>query len=243
MAELLIPNLGGVITKADISTKGTGSYAADYINWARTTQLLRDNAPGWQFSLIPDNTGSFVWKAPDNTGFVLGHFAGPDGSETPLFPQAVMDNRNNPITYDKVSARDLTDSHRRCLCTAAAFSFGLGYELWAKEVVEDPHRPEPVVAPVAAAPKQEQPKVVSAKEEPAPLRMESPTAYLKTTEVKALKVMVTALPAEQRNALVAAFRAKFNIKEGVAISDYIRDVQHRDFINTYLQQQSAGVQG
>ena len=33
------PNLGAVITKADVDTKGTGSYAADYVNWCRVAHL------------------------------------------------------------------------------------------------------------------------------------------------------------------------------------------------------------
>jgi hypothetical protein len=51
------PNLGSVISAADIDKKGTGSYAADYVNWARTAQLLRENAPGWQFHLRPTAEG------------------------------------------------------------------------------------------------------------------------------------------------------------------------------------------
>jgi len=47
-----------------------------------------------------------------------------------------MDNRNNPIQCEKISARTFTDSHRRALCACAAFAFGLAYELWAKEEIE-----------------------------------------------------------------------------------------------------------
>ena len=62
-----------------------------------------------------------------------------------------MDNRNNAIAFDKVSARDLTDSHRRCLCTAAAAQFGLAWQLWAREEVENPHRESaPAVSKSAA---------------------------------------------------------------------------------------------
>jgi len=48
-----------------------------------------------------------------------------------------MDHRNNPIPFDKVSARTLTDTHRRALCAAAAFHFSLGSELWAKQELEN----------------------------------------------------------------------------------------------------------
>jgi hypothetical protein len=134
------PNLGAVINQADIDKKGTGSYAADYVNWCRTAQLLRENAPGWQFHLRPTAEGQHVWKAPNGTGYVVGYFQGPGGATTPDFPQAVMDNRNAAVLMDKIDARDLTDTHRRCLCTAAAAQFGLAWQLWAKEPVENPHR-------------------------------------------------------------------------------------------------------
>jgi hypothetical protein len=144
------PNLGSVISAADIDKKGTGSYAADYVNWARTAQLLRENAPGWQFHLRPTAEGRHVWEAPNGTGYVVGYFVGPGGT-TPDFPQAVMDNRNAAVPLAKIDARDLTDTHRRCLCTAAAAQFGLAWQLWAKEPVENPHRDEPTQAPKPAA--------------------------------------------------------------------------------------------
>jgi len=150
------PNLGSVITAADIDKKGTGSYAADYVNWARTAQLLREHAPGWQFHLrSATSDGQHVWKAPNGTGYVVGYFVGPDGFTTPDFPQAVMDNRNAAIKFEAIGARDLTDTHRRCLCTAAAAQFGLAWQLWAKEPVENPHR-ESDPAPVKAPAKQQQ---------------------------------------------------------------------------------------
>lgn len=140
------PNLGEVITKADVDTKGTGTYAADYVNWARVAHLLHVHAPGWQFHLLLAADGGHVWRAPNGTAYLVGYFEGPDGQRTPPFPQAVMDNRNAAIQFEKVSARDLTDTHRRCLCTAAAAAFSLAWQLWAKEPVEDPHR-----APAAPA--------------------------------------------------------------------------------------------
>jgi hypothetical protein len=145
------PNLGSVITADDIGKKGTGSYAADYVNWCRTAQLLREHAPGWQFHLRPTAEGHHVWRAPNGTGYVVGFFEGPGGATTPDFPQAVMDNRNAAILLDKIDARDLTDTHRRCLCTAAAAQFGLAWQLWAKEPVENPHR-ESDPAPSPAKP-------------------------------------------------------------------------------------------
>jgi len=149
--SLQFPNLGNVITTDDVSQKGTGSYKADYVNWCRTMHLLHDHAPGWQFCLAYYVDNSHVWKAPNGTAYVIGYFTGPNGERTPDFPQAIMDNRNNAIAYEKVSARDLTDSHRRCLCTAAAAQFGLAWQLWAREEVENPHRGESAPAAKPAA--------------------------------------------------------------------------------------------
>jgi hypothetical protein len=151
LGPLAPPNLGSVISAADIDTKGTGTYAADYINWARAAQLLREHAPGWQFHLRPTAEGRHVWEAPNGTGYVVGYFEGPGDALTPDFPQAVMDNRNAAVPLAKIDARDLTDTHRRCLCTAAAASFGLAWQLWAKEPVENPHRDEPSAAAKPAA--------------------------------------------------------------------------------------------
>ena len=131
------PNLAGIIRKEDVYVKGAGSYAASYVPWARIAQLLHEHAPGWDFALKLAEGGGPVHKAPDGTGYVLGYFAGPDGFITSDFPFPCMDHRNNPIPFDKISARVLTDTHRRALCAAAAFHFSLGYELWAKQELED----------------------------------------------------------------------------------------------------------
>lgn len=134
------PNLADVITTEDVSTKGAGSYKADYVNWCRVAHLIHQHAPGWQFHLRQAPDGGHCWTAPNGTGYVVGYWNGPDGWETPDFPQSVMDNRNSPIAVERISARDITDTHRRCLCTSAAAVFGLAWQLWAKEPVEDPHR-------------------------------------------------------------------------------------------------------
>lgn len=152
------PNLAGVITKDDVSTKGQGNFKADYVNWARIAHLLHVHAPGWEFHLrrSPDQQG-YVWKAPNDTGYVVGYFTGPGRQTTPDFPQSVMDNRNAPIPFERISARDVTDTHRRCLCTTAAYTFGLAYELWAKEEVENPYREETSIKSAGASQKSSEP--------------------------------------------------------------------------------------
>ena len=143
-----MPNLGDVITTDDVSKKGTGKYTADYVNWCRVAHLLQDNAPGWQFHLAHYVDSGHVWKAPNGTGYIVGYFSGPNGERTPDFPQAVMDFKNNPVPYENITARDVTDTHRRALAACAAFTFGLAWQLWAREQIEDPMRGDEPAAPV-----------------------------------------------------------------------------------------------
>jgi len=129
-----LPNLAGVITLSDVKQKGSGSYAADYVPWAKVMQLLNENANGWLPELIKDHNGDLVHKAPNGTGYLCIQFVnGTYG--TPVWTYAVMNNRNDAIAYEKISARDLADSHRRGICSAAAAFFSLGFELWAREEV------------------------------------------------------------------------------------------------------------
>ena len=229
------PNLGSVITKADVDTKGTGSYAADYVNWCRVAHLLHEHAPGWQFHLVrtPDEDGH-VWQAPNGTAYVVGCFSGPDGLRTPDFPQAIMDNRNNAIAFEKVTARDLTDAHRRCLCTASAAAFGLAWQLWARENIEDPHREE------AAKPalQQDKPKAAEpAKAAPKPASKKAAgVVFLTDEEVEAVKVAVKNYA--KRDDLIAAFKKQFDIK-APRIADRIQFPDHKQFIDQYIADNPA----
>lgn len=155
MTELQLPNLKGVATDDLVSQVQAGTFKADYINWSRTMQLLRDHAPGWLPILHQADNGGHVHRAPVG-GFLLIGFRHISGMETPPVPQAIMDNRNNAVPWDKIDARDVTDTHVRGLCKAAALTFGLAYELWAKMPLEsgygerDPApapKPEPAAQP------------------------------------------------------------------------------------------------
>lgn len=136
-----IPNLAGVIDAKDVHTKG-GGFAAKYMAWAKIAQLLHEHAPGWQFHLKINQASGHVWNAPDGTGYLVCCFTNPAGETTADFLFPVMDNRNNPIPLEKITARALTDSHRRALCATAAFTFSLAYELWAKEEIEETEKPK-----------------------------------------------------------------------------------------------------
>ncbi len=155
-----IPNLAGVATQNLVEKIGGGNFQASYINWSRTMQLLREHAPGWEPRLVQDKDGAILWRAPVG-GFLMICFANGDAETMPV-PQAVMDQRNAAIPWDKITARDITDTHRRGICLAAAMTFGLAYELWAKLPLESGFRHEEAdaqpEAPRNAPPAQEVPK-------------------------------------------------------------------------------------
>ena len=143
------PNLENVIKHEDVYEKAGRKYC----KWARIAFYLNKHAKGWNFQLklppeSPTSPSFFdaVWKAPDGSGYLMCYFTDPQGGETGLFPYAILDNRNNPIKIDRISARDVSDSHRRALAACAAFTFSLGYELWAFNEVasanetERPHK-------------------------------------------------------------------------------------------------------
>ncbi len=138
-----IPNLAGVATQDLVEKIPGGKFQASYINWSRTMNLLRGEAPGWEPHLVANKDGDILWKAPIG-GFLMICFVNTDGVSTEPVPQAVMDARNDAIPWEKITARDITDTHRRGICLAAAMTFGLAYELWAKLPLESGfHHEEP----------------------------------------------------------------------------------------------------
>ena len=147
------PNLAGVATKELVESIGGGNFSASYINWSRTMNLLREHAPGWLPELVPAPDGGILHRAPAGA-FLLLRFVNVDGMATPPVPQAIMDNNNKALPLERITARDITDTHRRGICMAAALTFGLAYELWAKIPLEsgfaERHDPEPQPTPEEA---------------------------------------------------------------------------------------------
>lgn len=156
-----IPNLAGVATQDLVEQISGGGFKASYINWARTLHLLHQHAPGWLPELVDGPDGDVVHRAPAGA-YLLIRFRHAEGGVTPSVPQAIMDARNHAIPYDKITARDVTDTHRRGACMAAALTFGLAYELWAKMPLETgyaptdeaPETPAPIVAHPASGVKE-----------------------------------------------------------------------------------------
>ena len=227
-----IPDLSGLITKADLHRKG--SYAI-YMNWARTTQYLREHAPGWEFHLeCKLDTEEYVWATPDGSGYLMCFFQNGE-KKTPLFPFPIMDNRNNPLPLEKISSRDLTDSHRRALCACAAFVFGLAYELWAKVEIDEAAKVDatPIKKEIARSPQ----RGANARQaKPSPVAHEMVTGKVANTpkvsftekQTKTVQDFMNAHP-ESWDSLVEAFNTKFN-KTGGKIATSVTTQEQINFV-------------
>ena len=136
------PRLDDVVKADDVSKKGGGNFAADYVNWARIAAYLREHAPGWQPYAKPVlEGGGIAHRAPDGSCYLLIGFIGPEGEATQLIPHAVMDHRMN--AKQQPDARDISDAFVRGMCKAAALLFGLGWKLWSKDDPMEREAPAP----------------------------------------------------------------------------------------------------
>ena len=228
------PNLGDVITTDDVSQKGTGKYTADYVNWCRTMHLLHVHAPGWQFALATAPGGGHVWKAPNGSGYVVGYFINSEGKTTPHFPQAVMGFKNEHVAFEKIHARDVTDTHRRCLCTAAAAHFGLAWQLWAREEVEDPMRPEES-KPARSMKKPEKARSMTPEPSPAAPGVKAEDQPIDPQELKALLGTLKEMNESELQPFMQAFTAVFPLPPNGRVSEAITSVKHQTWINDYFK--------
>jgi hypothetical protein len=178
--------------------------------------------------------GNMVHRAPGVGGYLMICFRHIDGAVTPALPQAVMDHRNNAIPFDKISARDITDTQRRGMCMAAAMTFGLAYELWAKMPLESGYvapEPEPELTSrpanksikKAAEPVKDAPKVSDPGEAP-----------LTEDEKKVLRGLILEVPEANRKAFLDKFRDRFGLEPNSKVAYAITKKKHESFIQGLL---------
>ena len=232
-----LPNLAGVIKTTDIYKK----MKFDYVAWAKTAQILREHAPGWQFCLdqssIENELSSYVFKAPDGSGFLMGYFQHIDsGLKTTLFPFAITDNANRPITLDRVSCVHFQNSHRRCLCACACFAFGLAYELWAQIEIDEAKQvtPEPKkgIARTPTKPKQQLEAVESIKDKNYGTPI-SPNAL--SAVVSKMKNLSEQFP-DKKDSVINKFKKQFDIKaEKIGPAD-IRTAEQGQFLTIAINE-------
>ena len=227
MTITTLPNLAGVIKTSDLYKK----MKFDYVPWAKTAQLLREHAPGWQFFLKPSNPNgdifSYVHTAPDNTGFLMGYFEHIEtGKQTSPNVFAITDNANRPISLEKISCNSIQNSHRRCLCACACKDFGLAYELWAQIEVEEAKQTPPEKEGVGATRTKPNEKLESTdvlKALPVPISKEAKLAILGK-----LSTLHEFHP-DKMKTVVASFRSKFGIKD-TKITKHITTAEHGEFL-------------
>lgn len=229
-----IPDLSGLISKEDLHKKGS---FATYMNWARTTQYLREHAPAWEFHLqCRSDMQEHVWPAPDGSGYLMCYFQNGE-KKTPLFPFPIMDNRNNPLPLEKISARDVSDSHRRGLCACAAFVFGLAYELWARIEIEEAERVDaaPAKKEIARSPQ----RGANARHaKPSPVAHEMVTgkiaqASIPQSQKDDLAKDLDKLSLTAKNKVISAFRLEYKISS-TKISEFITTPEHLSFIKSKI---------
>ena len=228
MTTTTLPNLAGVIKTSDLYKK----MKFDYVPWAKTAQLLREHAPGWQFFLKPSNPNgdifSYVHTAPDNTGFLMGYFEHIEtGKQTSPNVFAITDNANRPIQLERISCNSIQNSHRRCLCACACKDFGLAYELWAQIEVDEakqlPPPPKTGVAGSLTKPNQKLEPTSVLEKLPDPISKEA-----KTTILDKLTQLQQSQP-EKLKGVVESFRKKFSIKD-TKIVKHITTAEHGEFL-------------
>ena len=149
------PNLAGVIEIKDVHQLPTG-FKAKYMAWAKVASIFNDKCPGWtHHTKINEQDGTPLFDAPDGSMYFIFYFQDPEGNKFSDFIYPIMGNKKQALKRQQIDAREVSDSQRRGFVAHCAFQFSLGYELWAKEEIEDnePHlkvvtktetKPEPI---------------------------------------------------------------------------------------------------
>ena len=149
------PNLAGVIEIKDVHQLPTG-FKAKYMAWAKVASIFNEKCPGWtHHTKMNEQDGTPLFDAPDGSMYFIFYFQDPEGNKFSDFIYPIMGNNKKALKKDFIDAREISDTQRRGFVAHCAFQFSLGYELWAKEEIEDnePHlkvvpdtepKPEPI---------------------------------------------------------------------------------------------------
>ena len=135
------PNLVGVIEIKDVHQLPTG-FKAKYMAWAKVASIFNKECPGWSHHVkTNEQDGTPLFDAPDGSMYFIFYFVDPEGNKYSDFIYPIMGNKKQALKRDQIDAREVSDSQRRGFVAHCAFQFSLGYELWAKEEIEDnePH--------------------------------------------------------------------------------------------------------
>ena len=135
------PNLAGVIEIKDVHQLPTG-FKAKYMAWAKVASIFNEKCPGWtHHTKMNEQDGTPLFDAPDGSMYFIFYFKDPEGNKFSDFIYPLMGNNKQALKRQQIDAREVSDSQRRGFVAHCAFQFSLGYELWAKEEIEnnEPH--------------------------------------------------------------------------------------------------------
>ena len=131
------PNLAGVIEIKDVHQLPTG-FKAKYMAWAKVASIFNEKCPGWtHHTKMNEQDGTPLFDAPDGSMYFIFYFQDPEGNKFSDFIYPIMGNNKKALKKQNIDAREVSDSQRRGFVAHCAFQFSLGYELWAKEEIED----------------------------------------------------------------------------------------------------------
>jgi|TARA_R100001510_G_scaffold45591_1_gene42309 hypothetical protein len=148
-------NLAGVIEIKDVHQLPTG-FKAKYMAWAKVASIFNKECPGWSHHCrLNPQDGHPLFDAPNGSLYFIFYFKDPEGNEYSDFIFPIMGNNKRALKRELVDAREISDTQRRGFVAHCAYQFSLGYELWAKEELDDnePHlkvvpkttpKPEPI---------------------------------------------------------------------------------------------------
>ena len=235
-----VPNLAGVIDPSDLFKKN----GFDYVTWARIANYLHTKANGWQCALEPNEQGQHVWTAPNGTGYLMLYFVSPEGRHTTSFPYAITDFKNKPRATKDITATEVCNSQRRGFAAAAAYFFGLGYELWAKLEVEESVSEqekdswtEPVEKTVTV-PIQQQPSATAVKPDDQPtddvIAAELPIDKDELDEIGAAIKSLSLSDKKTFDKFCTDYRKAWDLKANEQIFPQITENRHGQWCRTFL---------
>ncbi len=121
------------LSAIDITDKLKKKNNMSYLPWSSAWAIIKDYYPDAKYYPVKAEEGR-LYHTDGKTCWVETSLtiAGETQNET----LAVMDHKNQPITYDTVTSTQFSKSIKRCLVKNAAL-FGLGLSLWNGEELSD----------------------------------------------------------------------------------------------------------
>lgn len=151
--------LGSIDTTADMVVKGEGKYQVSYVPWARSIEKLKMNYPDAIIEECTFTTKKFIsalasktengevydtqlidvelpYGTDGRTCWVKTCVKIPSQNIEEFCTLPIMDNRNQPVSVDKVTSTEVNKALRRCVAKNIAY-LGYGLSAWLKDDYTD----------------------------------------------------------------------------------------------------------